>query len=247
MKKILLSLVLLLNVVGCSPRENTNVDIVVSSYALYFLVDEIVPDSVTVELAPEGSMSSASTAKLVLYVDEDYDNTLASITNSIEILPMLYTKRDNPNFWISPKQMIIASEVVYSLVLNTFPEYKDEFLDNYSQLLNSLNDLDNQYTNAYNKSIDKTIYAYDDTFEYLQDYGYTYLSIQDSNATEILSYLEENKMEKVVCSSTGCITIENDFFKDIQVVKINDLHVKPENGNYLSGQFKNILLLESLG
>ncbi len=243
MKKLVVSLLVLLNVVGCSPNENQTVDIVVSSYALYFLVDEIVPDSVIVELDSEDSHSVATGAKLVLYVDESYDNKLSSVTNSIEILPMLYTKRDNPNFWVSPKQMIIASEVVYSLVLNTFPEHKDELLDNYSQLLNSLNDLDNQYANAYNKSSDKTIYAYDNTFEYFEDYGFEYISIQDSNATEILSYLDK----KIVCSTISCISGENEYFRDVNVVTINDLRIQPENGNYLSGQFKNILLLESLG
>lgn len=247
MKKVFLALVLLITTVGCSAKEDNSADIVVSSYALQFLTEEIAPDILNVHLQEGSDLSAAGSAKLVMYVSDDYDSNLKSVSNAIEILPLLYTSIDNPIFWVSPKQMIVASEVVYSQILNAFPEYKDELLANYEDLLEQLNDLDRQYMDVYAKSENKMIIDYDSTFEHLQDYGFEYYSIQDNNYVDVVEFFKENNIKKVVCTiGSECFKYENTFLSYVSVVEVNDLKTDPVNGNYFSAQFKNVLLFESL-
>lgn len=244
MKKKFISLLLMISLVGCSTPQDDTYDIVVSSYALKFLVDEIAPDSLNVSLVEEDNINEVSAAKLVMYIDDEYDDSLKDVANAIEIYPMLYSSRDNPYFWLSPKQMILASEVVYSQILNTFPEHKDTLLDNYEELFEKLTDLDKQYENVF-KDNDKTIVTSDDAFEHLKDYGFKYV-VYDADNEEFFDEYGDNLDRGLCAYNSDCDFYDDTLFANTEVVEVNDLVEKPVNGNYFSAQYKNVLIFETL-
>ncbi|MFV0499446.1 MAG: metal ABC transporter solute-binding protein, Zn/Mn family [Bacilli bacterium] len=241
MKKLLILILITSIFYGCENNQEDNVDIAVSSYALKFIVDEIAPDSLNVIKIDEKNTTQASHAKLTMYISNEYKGSLNDIANSIEIYPLLYSNIDNPNFFISPNQMIIASEVVYSQILNVFPDFKDELQKNYIELFEKLDDLDKQYENIFKDAGDEVFVTNDDSFAHLQDYNFNYITYDD--------YLETSdvNINKVLCNSaTQCNFFENDLFKDSQILEYLNLTYKPVNGNYFSAQYKNVLILENL-
>lgn len=251
MRNVFLALVLMINMVGCSNYNPKSADIVVSSYVLKFIVDKLVPEDINVSYVTEDNVSEANSAQLVMYIDKDYDDTLASVSNAVEIYPLLYSKHVSPIFWVSPKQMITASEVVYSQILNTFPEYKNILGKNYTLLFDELQGLDNQFTSVSENITNKKIAIYENSFEHLTDYGFTYVYLSGS-VNEMLgnkdmeSFLTEQRVDNVVCYKTKKCTYESlGISTNKNIVELNVINQKPTDGNYFSAQYKNVLILEN--
>lgn len=243
MNKVILSLLMMISMVGCGTLKDDSADIVVSSYALQFIVEKLAPEEINVAVVDSENVSVASNAKLVMYVDKSYDDMLASLSNAIEIYPLLYSKQSSPIFWTSPKQMITASEVVYSQILNTFPEYKTELESNYVTLYEELHGIDNQFIELSRNVENKNIAIYKNTFEHLTDYGYNYIYLDDMVGTE---YLKINETHNVLCDKKKECTYDSlGIDSSLGIVNLNVIKQKPSNGNYFSAQYKNIISLES--
>lgn len=253
--------------------EAEQVDVVVDTYALAYLADSIATDDITVfDISNQAKVKTQHEdiknkqtihgARLVMYVHDDNDYALSSIKNSVNIYEDLHSTIDNKNFWLSPKEMIVASEIVYQTMLNTFPNRKDELLYNYNRLLDSLEELDQELKNVSEEALRSSfIITYDD-FKYLEEYGITtqvyvvnrdddeVLTLKefDNHNNKFINEINNNGINYIANTNNGDGREYNEISKnvDVQIVTLNVLDKKPETGDYITAQYRNIIAIEQL-
>lgn len=79
----------------------------------------------------------------------------------------------DPHVWLSPKMVQQQAEVIYNTLAEAYPEYGEELLKNYDNLVVELDELDQDLTTYYAPIAGKTILVYHPAFGYLaRDYNF---------------------------------------------------------------------------
>lgn len=83
----------------------------------------------------------------------------------------------DPHFWISPSKMIDVSTLVYDKLILAFPNEEEIISNNYTVLIQSLETLDNDFTEAISK-LTKPVMTSTNLYGYLRhDYGLNFMPI----------------------------------------------------------------------
>ncbi len=272
MKKVLLSLALVLVFAGCQDtgdEDTSKGDIIVSSYSLEYIISSIVGEEVEVNnILPASAdphdyeptqqeIISANDAELVFFVDDHYDHALSDIDGAIGVYEQLDNDLDNSHFWVSPMQMIAASEVIYDQLVETYPEYDEVFSDNYDKLITDLEELDSEYASIVEDSRLDTFIISHNSFAHLVDYGIETIplanddhshEVSQKELTEVLTFIDENDVDAIAnekgVDCHGCHTLEDEV--SVEVLELYSLEIVVEDVDYYEAQKVNIEVIKEL-
>ena len=173
----------------------------------------------------------------------------------------------DPHFWMSPRQIIKASRLVYDRLIHAYPENATFYLDNYERLYEDLVDLDQAIDDVISAQT-KAMMTATNLFGYLhEDYGLESMSISPGYHEETEQFTTQEKEEIVAEAILHDITfivyeknktspLSNAVFAsllDLGVLAVKLEYyvletlylVDHEAGNdYLSIMYDNIALLE---
>ncbi len=113
----------------------------------------------------------------------------------------------DPHFWMSPRQIIKISRLVYDRLVDTYPENAASYLDNYIVLHEDLSALDLAMTAVMDAQTKTTLTA-TNVFGYLhEDYGFESISISPGYHEETEQFTTQQKEEIVSEAILHNITI----------------------------------------
>lgn len=103
----------------------------------------------------------------------------------------------DPHFWISPLKVLEVSELIYDKLLLAYPEEADSLEDNYLNLVNKLELLNDDYLEAIGK-LTKLVMTSTNLYGYLShDYGLNFMPISPGYHEEADQFTTQQKEEIV--------------------------------------------------
>ena len=173
----------------------------VSADLLFYVnagVDTYIPNSIDSVFA-DGTVTLVDVSQNITY------NRVCTMPEHTHLLPDVNpildcdenAQQDDPHFWLDPVRMLIAAEYVKDQLILEFPQYTDDFEENYEGLKTDLEDLDAAYqamADAATKPIITTVML----FTYWHErYDLEILSIttsahsSESSASDIIYFADE--------------------------------------------------------
>lgn len=150
----------------------------------------------------------------------------------------------DPHVWLAPRMVKKQSEVIYNTLSKNYPEYSDELLENYNQIIKDLDSLDLELADAFAPIKGKTMLVYHPAFGYLaRDYEFTQEHIQiegkEPSIADIQNIINEAKNDDV-----HVIFVQKQFNKDsAQAIADNINGVVVEIDPLAPDYFNNIKLM----
>ena len=98
----------------------------------------------------------------------------------------------DPHFWVSPKCALIIASEVKSLLIELNPEKKEIYEDNFTNLVKSINDIDNKAKELFSSNSEKSFMIFHPTLGYLaRDYGLKEIAVEREGKEPTPSSLKE--------------------------------------------------------
>lgn len=262
---------------GCSNDENTSsMTAYTSVYPVEYILENLYGDSVAIySIYPDGinyknyeltnkQISDYSHGDLYVYngiisKEKDYAVELLNKNKKIKIidatLGMDYTN-DVSEVWLNPANyLMMASNIKKGL-----EEYIEENIEkkkideNYEKLKLSLSEIDAELKSVANNANNNVLIVSDDTFKYLEKYGFTVISLEENeNLTDKViadvKKLLSNKMANYIFIKDN--EEENETIKalkeeyDVQTLSLNSLSTlsaedRKDKKDYVSIMMDNI-------
>lgn len=176
----------------------------------------------------------------------------------------------DPHFWISPLKVLEVSGLIYDKLVLAYPELEETMTTNYSSLVDTLQQLSDDFTNAL-ASLSKPIMTSTNLYGYLEhDYGLDYMPISPGYHEESEQFTSQEKQE-IVDEATyhdiGYIVYEkyttsplsNAVFDELVALGLNpeklEYHILQsltddfieQGDNYITVMYDNLELLKTAG
>lgn len=205
MKKIILTLIILLSLTGCSLFKHDtmeNIDIVTTNYAIEYvtsilygedsLVTSIYPDGINIDnyTLTEKQIKDYSKKDLFVYMgltkDSDQAVTFLNQNQKIKIIDATYgmeLKNEIDELWLNPSNLLmIAQNIKNGLGEYITSTYLLKKIDNrYLELKVNLSSLDAEYKTSIENANYKTIVVNSDNLLYLEKYNLNVISLDKNN------------------------------------------------------------------
>lgn len=169
-------------------------------YPLYDLTKKIAGDKATVQnIIPPGvephdwepttkQIADIEGASLVVYLGLGMDSWISKVESSVSgpkfvevsngIDAIKVGNAVNPHVWLSPKEAQILAKNIKDALVSADNKNAKYYEDNYNTLLNTLKQLDSEYTEKLKNTKTKTFIVYHSAFDYVaRDYGLNQVSI----------------------------------------------------------------------
>lgn len=127
---------------------------------------------------------------LIPGIIDDHDHDTESTTTEESTLGI------DPHFWISPKRLLDVAPLLYDKLIEKYPQLEMTFTSNYNDLVASLTDLDEAFTEVISKQVTSAMFS-TNLYGYLrEDYGLEYLSISPGyhEETEVFTTQEKDEI-----------------------------------------------------
>ncbi|HIU40150.1 MAG TPA: zinc ABC transporter substrate-binding protein [Candidatus Aphodocola excrementigallinarum] len=228
---IIAAIFIMVTLSGCSNNKDENKEMTAytSVYPVEYILDNLYGDEIEIySIYPDGTnyknyeltnkqIQDYSNAELFVYngtiqKEKDYAVELLNENKNLKIIDasqgMNYTNDVSEN-WLNPSNYLMMA----SNIKNGLEEYINERIEidkineNYENLKFELTELDAELSEAASSSDNPTIIVSDDTFKYLEKYGFTVISLEENN----------NLTEKVLTEARRLIsngTCDYIFLKD---------------------------------
>lgn len=189
---------------GCSKNENTtSMTAYTSVYPVEYILDNLYGENIAISgIYPDGinyesyeltdvQLNNCSKSDLYVYTgiiskEKDYAVELINKNKKIKIidasLGMGYTN-DVSETWLNPSNYLMMA----SNIKNGLEEYINETLElkkienNYNKLKLSLTQIDAELKMIGNNADSNTLIVSNDTFKYLEKYGFTVISLEEND------------------------------------------------------------------
>ena len=205
MKKIILILIILLSITGCSLFKHDtmeNINIVTTNYAIEYvtnalygnnsLVTSIYPDGINIDnyTLTEKQIKDYSKKDLFIYMGltKDSDQAVAFLNQNqkIKIIDATYgmeLKNELDELWLNPSNLLmIAQNIKNGLGEYITSTYLLKKIDNsYLELKVNLSSLDAEYKTSIENANYKTIVVNSDNLLYLEKYNLNVISLDKKN------------------------------------------------------------------
>lgn len=281
-KKISLLLILLFSLTGCGKKSNLdNATIYTTIYPVTYITNYLYGDKSTIQsIYPSGvdidkyeltdkQIDNYSKGDLFAYVGLSKENDIAKklykknrhllLINVSYSLPSI----DNlEELWLSPKSfLILLKNTKNSLNEYLNNSYKEEDVNKkYDELYNKVSWLDAELRSLGKTAKENgksTIIVYNNSLNYLSDYGFNIISIEDilNSNSENAKVDLQNKFKSTQYKSILKLNSEknNDFVTNLvnqykaNVLSINDLVSNEDSAaDYLTIQYENIATIRSI-
>lgn len=157
-----------------------------------------------------------------------------------------YLKSD-PHIWLSPARLRIISENILKTVIDIDSSMQDEFNNNYSMVIDSLNIIENELRESFSKINSKVILSYHGSWEYFaDDFGFTQISIEKGSKSASAKEMKEI-MNIVSNSNVSVIFVDPQHGKSSAEVIAQDLDLVLDILNPLpTNVFKNFYEMKEI-
>lgn len=270
MREKLVIILLALILVSCT--DNSHIDarktIVVTIPPYKDLVKRIAEDNFNVICSiPEGAtphhfdpspklIQSLSVADYYLAVGQymEFEDVwlekIKGINKNIKIFDLSqnidYINSD-PHIWLSPARLKIISENIIKAVINIDSSKQDEFNNNYSMVIDSLNIIENELRESFGKINSEVLLSYHGSWEYFaNDFGFTQISIEKGSKSASAKEMKEI-MNIVSNSNVSVIFVDPQHGKSSAEVIAQDLNLVLDILNPLpTNVFKNFYEMKEI-
>lgn len=174
----------------------------------------------------------------------------------------------DPHFWISPKRLLDVAPLLFDKLVEKYPEFETTFTTNYNNLVASLTDLDNAFTEVISNQVTKAMFS-TNLYGYLrEDYGLEYLSISPGYHEETEVFTTQERDEIVADAINESISIiiyekystsplSNAIFDELElrgyapikreydILQTLTDEDKSKNRDYISVMYENLELLKA--
>lgn len=278
--KLFMVLVTFTILTGCFKKDNLeNITIYTTAYPTEYIasllygehstIKSIYPDNIDINSYSLTDKQLKDYSKTDMYIfnglskEKDYlvnmleyhnDLMIIDATQSIEI------DYSDSELWIDPSNfLMVASNIKNGLLEYISNHYlKEEIQNNYDELKMKISNIDATLKLMSSNSNYTTLIVDDNALKFLEKYGFTIISIQDSEGltqkvkNEVYNLIESNKVDYIYTLDAENLS---DIVKEFQVntdVKILELHKidnltdkqRSENEDYISLLNNNIDLLK---
>lgn len=233
-KRIYFLIIILIfySIVGCSEQNEKAPNYAVTCLPLKFILMEIIgnEDDIVVLVdagysphtyTPSPSvMKKIERAKLIFYVEENYDkwSMKGSLSNLIEVFKFLpesfVLKYDDksldPHFWTDPLAVKSIVPEITRILIEKEPDNAETFRKNAEKFMDKLNQLDQKINDILEPVKGSDVFLFHPSFNYmLKRYGLNYAgSIEESPGKEPTPRYISDLIEKIKKSQTKSIFSE---------------------------------------
>lgn len=208
MKKLVIILFsILIIVVGCSSKEDSNYTesgkmlVYASFYPLYFLADEIGGDNIDLRMVvPNGvdshdyepsmnQLKEIENAQLFIYNGANYESWADKVVGNIidekrtinasQLVDLnVIDGNPDPHIWLNPDNMIQIGKAIKEKLVSLDEKNKDEYEKNFNELSDRLRELDNRYFEVLKDKNKDSIIVSHAAFGYMTErYGFNQIPV----------------------------------------------------------------------
>lgn len=251
MKKIIYTtilLILLIPITGCFKRDTLeNIEIMTTVYPIEFVTNYLYGDhSIVNSIYPDGTdtnnytlsekqINDYSSKNLFIYNINTNDKDIASkfleknnnllIIDSSSGIDITYGKEE---LWLNPSHLLMMSQNIKvgldEYISSTY--LKKEINDNYEKLKIELSELDAEIKLTQANSTYKTIVVTNDSLKFLEKYGFTVLSLDNSKNTVSEKTIAQVKSLITKGDVKAIFTLTHDELNDTTKSIISETNIK---------------------
>ncbi len=274
---IIISVIALLMLSGCNKNDNTSaMTAYTSTYPVEYILENLYGEKIAIySIYPDGTnykyyeltnkqLNDYSKGDLFIYngvisKENDYAVELINKNKNLKIidssLGMNYTN-DIPEIWLDPSNFLMMASNIKKGLNEYIKENieKENIEKNYDKLKLSLSEVDAELKGIANNASNKTIIVSNDTFKYLEKYGFTVISLQENEniSDKTLSDVKKMLESKTISYIFTCDDEEpNKVIKElkdtygISIVSLNTLSTltadqRKDKKDYISIMLDNI-------
>lgn len=226
MKKIIVILLFIFSLTLVSCKNDTNFDIVTTTYFQYDIVSNIVKDKLSIDvltkpgvdnhdfLPSSTQMANIKNSKLFIFTSYEVDSWLNDNASQIAGKETIVINLNDYNdvnindlhYWTDPKLILDFINVVKDEIVKIDPDNKDFYVENATNYYNAINNVHLSMESYFNSKEDVTIYfAGHNAMKYFEDrYKITIIALNNTNkpdadltSNQITSLLEDIKENSV--------------------------------------------------
>lgn len=278
--KLFMVLVTFTILTGCFKKDNLeNITIYTTAYPTEYIasllygehstIKSIYPDNIDINSYSLTDKQLKDYSKTDMYIfnglskEKDYLVNMLEYHNNLMIIDATQSIEidySDSELWIDPSNfLMVASNIKNGLLEYISNHYlKEEIQNNYDELKMKISNIDATLKLMSSNSNYTTLIVDDNALKFLEKYGFTIISIQDSEGltqkvkNEVYNLIESNKVDYIYTLDAENLS---DIVKEFQVntdVKILELHKidnltdkqRSENEDYISLLNSNIDLLK---
>lgn len=286
---LLIFIVLIVFIISGCKRDYKKENVIYTSlYPVKYITDEIVKDKFEVRYVGQSNMdvhnfelsakevADISDAKALVINGFGLESWLDTISKSIEDIYLIDSSKSvkpiikdeisyDPHIWLSPKNYIIQAKNIYENIVKLDEGNKDFYKENYINLIEKLEKLDENYEKELEKfKGDKLIVAHE-AFGYLaRDYNLEQIPINSlgnedepsmKTVSKVVEYMKDNNLSVIYTEKGESEKIPNVIANEIngEVLELYTLeHLSEdeikEGKNYFTMMEDNLkVLVNSLG
>lgn len=235
---------------ACNTNTTTNLNILTTVYPTEYIVSTIYPEGVITSIYPDGAdiKNYSLTEKQV----KEYSNNdifiYNGLSNELEIAKNLINQNKNlhiidvayglkyeygtEELWLSPNYyLMLATTIKENLEEQIDSKYvKEEIESNYKELEETLSIMDAELRSIAESASDskKTLVVSSNMFKYLENYGFTVISLEDGSVSEssLKSGFKNKTYTTIFMKDTEEKTeliskLENDY--NANIIKVNTM------------------------
>lgn len=278
-KFVFLILVILLMITGCKKDDMESIDIVVTNYPNEFIISElygkhaniesIYPDGVDINKYKITKRQKEKFSKYGLFIynglitdERDLAVNLLDLNNNLKIIDSAYVLEEEYSpveLWLSPSSLLMMTKNVQigldEYISSTY--LKKEIKNSYEKLKLKLSELDADYRVAIENTKNKIIVTNNKSLKYLEKFGLTVLSLDDSatdkDILNIYNLVEAKEISYIfsfngeeLTNNTKILMEKYPDLKQLELHKLDNLTDKEreEKDDYFSIMNKNLDLLK---
>src|SRR5690554_88311 len=203
MKKIVVILLFIFSLTLVSCKNDTNFDIVTTTYFQYDIVSNIVKDKLSIDVLTKPGvdnhdfmpsstqMANIKNSKLFLFTSYEVDSWLNDNASQIAGKETIVINLNDYNdvnindlhYWTDPKLILDFINVVKDEIVKIDPDNKDFYVENATNYYNAINNVHLSMESYFNSKEDVTIYfAGHNAMEYFEDrYKITIIALSNTN------------------------------------------------------------------
>lgn len=283
MKRILILLSLLVLMSGCIAQDNHNkVNVAVSFYPLEYFAKEIGQEHVNVFNVLSNGMSAHDYEPSIqdrvkieeadifihngFHLEHWVDKTIEAINlDSITVInsskgiePLYHDDHPDPHIWLDPKTAMVQVDNILEALLQVDPKNESDYIRNYNDLVNRMNNLNEAYESYLSSTVDGSIVIEHEIFSYLSSrFDFNQYSISGylpetepsfQQLDRIIHKIEDDNIPSLLLSRYSSLKVAEVLEKEtgINVVLIDPLEIRPTDKDYIEVMNDNLNALKEV-
>ena len=207
---------IILTLTGCFKRDNfEDITIYTTAYPIEFITDKlygehseiksIYPDGTNIKTYDLNSKQIKDYSKGSLFVfngigkEETYISKFVKHNKDLKIIDASQSIEyayDEEELWLDPSNFLMISRNIKNGLLEYVENHylKEEITKNYDDLKLKISNIDADLKVIYENATHKTIVTDNDTFKFLEKYGFTVISLEDNDGVSEKNLVDAKKL-----------------------------------------------------